>query len=558
MKVGIVASIRGGNLSLTSVEAIAGYLLEEVLAVLLRSNGYKLLQSVADDEHALSKGGHGLLVRGRGAAHQADALGELRMPSPFSLPVRLFVEAKNRATKVSLADVRNAHGIISDVNEQYSSDYSRSLGRPLRRYQYRYALFSTGGFKTDAQSYALAQHISLVDLSGPAFEVMTKTIRDAAQIVRQLADDQGLESFPVRQARLALRTALAAAETTGQLRGSAVDGQLRETAEQLASEEKSGGLASAELAVWAAETAVQLTASATGEGIVLGFPSAPFILAMRPDNLQQFVDYVGVHGPDVPVSIGFGGEAGVAGDWVVTPRAHPEGFRLNFGLPGALEKWLLAVPGEAHQRAAQAKDEFLSEISLFLEDRLVRLQFERTPVANRSQDQVDLGAEADSISEAEDAGDMSYLRAERKSPPRPRPSESDVAPVDLRRARPAAPPGVMSGGGWTPEAVEELMERLDRGGYVQGDLIRAAARQGGVVSREEVYKVANFARDRSLRGITRPSSRIAAQLVEWGRLPVGATYPFQAYFGNGVRATHFVVPENVAAALRKLELGSAP
>ncbi|GAA1719140.1 hypothetical protein GCM10009745_80100 [Kribbella yunnanensis] len=74
--------------------ALGGYLLEEALANLLRRNGYRLLQQVSDDPQALRKAGHGLLVRGRGADHQADALGDLIVPAPFSLPVRLFVEGK--------------------------------------------------------------------------------------------------------------------------------------------------------------------------------------------------------------------------------------------------------------------------------------------------------------------------------------------------------------------------------------------------------------------------------------------------------------------------------
>jgi len=57
------------------------------------------------------------------------------MPTPFSLPVRLFVKAKNRGAKVGLAEVRNAHGVIDDVNQHYSTELSTSYRHPLRRYQ---------------------------------------------------------------------------------------------------------------------------------------------------------------------------------------------------------------------------------------------------------------------------------------------------------------------------------------------------------------------------------------------------------------------------------------
>jgi hypothetical protein len=54
---------------------IGGYVLEEVLAKLLADNGYELLTSDIQDPVHLLKDKHGLLVRGRGANHQADALG---------------------------------------------------------------------------------------------------------------------------------------------------------------------------------------------------------------------------------------------------------------------------------------------------------------------------------------------------------------------------------------------------------------------------------------------------------------------------------------------------
>jgi hypothetical protein len=97
-------------MALMSIETLSGYVLEEALCQLLRQNGYRLLRHAADDPDALRDSGRGLLVRGRGAEHQADALGDLLLPSPFSLPIRLFVEAKNRGTKAQLRDVRNAQG----------------------------------------------------------------------------------------------------------------------------------------------------------------------------------------------------------------------------------------------------------------------------------------------------------------------------------------------------------------------------------------------------------------------------------------------------------------
>jgi hypothetical protein len=152
-----------------SVDALRGHVLEELLARLLYDNGYRLLVSEQQDPDALTRGAHGLLVRGRGTDHQADVLGELKLPIPFSLPLRIFVEAKYRSGKADLRDVRNGHGVVHDVNEQYATATAGARSVPMRRHHYRYTLFSSAGFTRPAQQYALAQQISLIDLSSPAF-----------------------------------------------------------------------------------------------------------------------------------------------------------------------------------------------------------------------------------------------------------------------------------------------------------------------------------------------------------------------------------------------------
>jgi hypothetical protein len=69
------------------------------------------------------------------------------------LPIRMFIEAKLHRERCNLTVVRNAHGVIDDVNENFV--YTAS-SRPRRRYQYFYALFSASGFTEQAQAYARA------------------------------------------------------------------------------------------------------------------------------------------------------------------------------------------------------------------------------------------------------------------------------------------------------------------------------------------------------------------------------------------------------------------
>ncbi|MBP2067582.1 restriction endonuclease [Streptomyces iranensis] len=170
--------------------ALRGYLLEEVLAWLLRSSGYEVLTAKDDQDkkpwRVLEERNHGLVVRGRGAWHQADTLGEFRYVPPFSLPVRLFVEAKFTQNRVRLPTIRNGHGVVHDVNENVMTTVAAASGSPRRprtRYRYSYAIFSTSGFTQDAQEFALAHQISLVDLSMPDFAKLRTLVSDTAEAV---------------------------------------------------------------------------------------------------------------------------------------------------------------------------------------------------------------------------------------------------------------------------------------------------------------------------------------------------------------------------------------
>jgi hypothetical protein len=106
-------------------------------------------------------------------------------PPAFSLPIRLFLEAKFTRRKTQLHTVRNARGVIHDINENFVS----SPGQRLRkRFRYVYALFSAKGFTEDAQNFALAQQISLIDLSGASFAWLLRAVGDAAAQLHRLQE----------------------------------------------------------------------------------------------------------------------------------------------------------------------------------------------------------------------------------------------------------------------------------------------------------------------------------------------------------------------------------
>jgi hypothetical protein len=144
-----------------------GYLLESVLAKLLKVNGYDLVTSTDnEDNEIVNLPRNGLNIKGRGAYHQFDSLGTFRITPPFTHPIRLFLEAKfYTSNKVGIDRVRMGIGILQDVNTNYSTVEMTSQELKLPKYHYNYALFSTSGFTDEAQRLAIAHKIYLMDLS---------------------------------------------------------------------------------------------------------------------------------------------------------------------------------------------------------------------------------------------------------------------------------------------------------------------------------------------------------------------------------------------------------
>jgi hypothetical protein len=174
-----------------SIASFKGKLLEEALAFLVRNSGYRLLVDPIQDPNELQKRGCGLVVKGRGALHQADVLGQLGWIPAFTFPIRLFVEAKwHDRSKTGLGVVRNAVGVLQDINQNYSVQVGDTRPRLVRRFNYTYALFSTTGFSAPAEEMALAHLISLIDLSGPQFDELRSIVSDLAELLYPLFEHE--------------------------------------------------------------------------------------------------------------------------------------------------------------------------------------------------------------------------------------------------------------------------------------------------------------------------------------------------------------------------------
>jgi hypothetical protein len=158
---------------LLSTKQIKGLVLEEIILVLLGKAGYRILTK-QDDPLIFRDGKAGLEVQGRGEWHQIDALVGYDHTPAFLFPIRLGVEAKayfstdkSKRNKVGIETIRNAVGVVKDINENYSSFFYKSFNKPsqqlkLKRYNYVYAIFSLSGFTENAQRYAVAHQIYLI------------------------------------------------------------------------------------------------------------------------------------------------------------------------------------------------------------------------------------------------------------------------------------------------------------------------------------------------------------------------------------------------------------
>ena len=138
---------------------IRGAILEEIVLRLLENAGYRVLNE--SDGEDIRRGRSGLELQGRGEWHQVDALVTHDFTPSFIYPIRLIVEAKAHKRPVSINVIRNAVGVLKDVNENYFS-YSTIPRLKLRRFNYAYAIFSLNGFTRNAQRYAIAHQIFLI------------------------------------------------------------------------------------------------------------------------------------------------------------------------------------------------------------------------------------------------------------------------------------------------------------------------------------------------------------------------------------------------------------
>ncbi len=179
---------------------IRGALLEELVLHLLEKVGYR---NVLAFEEGTEQNSAGLVVRGRGEEHQIDGLAAFDYTPPFMYPLRLLVEAKCYAEKrpIGIGVVRNAVGVLKDISENYFTLQKDGNGTKIQapRFNYHSALFSTSGYTENAQRFAIAHQIFLIQYENihwfkPVVEGLLSLNETHLSDVEQ-ADGTGLHQF---------------------------------------------------------------------------------------------------------------------------------------------------------------------------------------------------------------------------------------------------------------------------------------------------------------------------------------------------------------------------
>ena len=183
---------KDGSKILVTRSHIKGVFLEEVVIALLKTAGYQLIESAGADP-TLHDGPAGVEVLGRGGFHQLDAVADFAVRLPFSHPSRLVVEAKcydeNRI--VGLNVVRNAVGVLKDINEYYLPGPSPLV--PEVPKHYRFAIFSATSFSPRAQRYAAAHDVFIIPYGSNAhMDNLIRLIQRFDDLLGQAYGDSGV------------------------------------------------------------------------------------------------------------------------------------------------------------------------------------------------------------------------------------------------------------------------------------------------------------------------------------------------------------------------------
>jgi hypothetical protein len=308
-----------------------GYILEEVLAYLIRTSGYTLLTSAPPNDPDLSYKHNGLNLRGRGANHQIDVLGELNWIPAFNYPLRLMIEAKFRDGVIGIDVIRSEVGILADVNENYFMPFDSSI-KP--RYRYVSAVFSTSGFSEPAVDLAIAHQVQLADLSIDEYDGLKQKINEFTDSI--FSDNKSINKEQVVSIRNNLRNNLSDSQGDD-IRSNEINHACRSLINYVRHDY---------------------------EKLFIGMSQGGFMLLLKADNPENFISYAKTN-PTHDIKIHWH-KADGGKKWEIVPMDNS--YKLTFLLPKKLHKYIYKIAENKFNEAINQKERHFSKISISYHD----------------------------------------------------------------------------------------------------------------------------------------------------------------------------------------------
>jgi hypothetical protein len=317
-----------------------GYILEETLAYLIRTSGYKLIAKAPDNDPDLTTLHNGLNIKGRGAYHQIDVLGELNWIPAFNFPLRLITEAKFRDKKTSIDVIRGEVGILADVNQNY---FTIKDTEPKPRYRYVSVVFSTSGFADSAIDMAIAHQIQLADLSDSEYIQLKNKITIFTDSI--FGDLNQIKKSIFQNIRKYLRNNLHGIEENGII----INQNQKDISDVLINFVKNDY-----------------------KELFIGMSQGGFMLLLKADNPEDFISFAKEH-PTHDIKIHWG-IADNGRKWEITPLDNTS-YKLVFKLPSKLHNWIFKISKNIITEALNQKEKHFSKISIYYHDYAVNKDY---------------------------------------------------------------------------------------------------------------------------------------------------------------------------------------
>lgn len=374
----IKVSLKGCVFVSVSKEALRGYLLEEILAYLIKGTGYNLLVDESQDINELKNRHHGLVVKGRGAEHQADVLGQLKWIPAFTYPIRLFVEAKYTKNKTSIGPVRNAVAIIEDLNQNYTINGTNKI--LVKRYNYNYALFSVSGFSQDAVNMAIAHRISLIDLSSSDFKALLDAIDKTADGIItaiNLSEELENEKYNISRETGNSYKKYSSTEFVSLLRRY-LRLKLGTFPHDIVSNQNLNLFPGHNTICETIFRGLFHVVKEEYKMLFVAMANGPFMLVLKADDPLSFI-YFARENPNQRIAISWSKSDNDGRRWTIIPMEYGNnGFKLTFTLPEQLSKFIFESENPK-ETAIEVKREIFSDITIYnfndSTDELYRLRY---------------------------------------------------------------------------------------------------------------------------------------------------------------------------------------